>query len=84
MNSLSSNVVSIDISFQTFLKDFLNVLFSREAVGEAGRGVSLHLSEFRSPIQTDVVWWEQHSIERDYWIWHKMDQLTFADWILQK
>ena len=56
INSLSSNVVSIDISFQTFLKDFLNVLFSREAGGEAGRGVSLHLSEFRSPIQTDVVW----------------------------
>ena len=84
MNSLSSNVVSIDISFQTFLKDFLNVLFSREAGGEAGRGVSLHLSEFRSPIQTDVVWREQHSIKRDYWIWHKMDQLTFADWILQK
>ena len=57
MNSLSSNVVSIDISFQAFLIDFLNVLFSGEAGGEeAGRGVSLHPSEFHSPIQTDVVW----------------------------
>lgn len=34
MNSLSSNVVSIDISFQTFSEDFLKVLFSREAGGE--------------------------------------------------
>lgn len=80
MNVLSSNMVSIDISFQTFLKDFLNVLFSGEAGGEeARRGVSLHLSEFCSPIQTDVVWLEQHSLKHDYWIWHKMDQLTFAD-----
>lgn len=36
MNFLSSSVVSIDISFWTFLRDFLNLLFSREAGGERG------------------------------------------------
>ena len=82
MNSLSSNVVSIDISFQTFSKDFLEVLFSREPGGEEEGEVWLHLSKFHSPIQTGVVCLEQHSIKHDYWIWHKMDQLTFADWVL--